>query len=153
MRARRTAALTAALGLSLTLAGCAPAAESFVTISYTVDGAEQSLTMKPKSVRCDDTSVSGVDSTSKPVGMFTFIRARGGEARLGTAAITDGDRVFSIRIKALDLDTSDDGTVTVAETDGDVSISPNSASTGEAPDPASAVEVEGTLSAELHCSK
>jgi hypothetical protein len=124
-----------------------------VTISYTVDGAEQSLTMKPKSIRCDDTSVSGVNSTSKPVGMFTFIRARGGEAGSGTAAITDGDRVFSIRIEALDLDTSDDGTVTVAKTDGDVSISPNSASTGEAPDPASAVKVEGTLSAELHCSK
>lgn len=152
VRAPRVGSLIIGLVLAIILAGCAPAQESFVTIDYSVDGAEKSITMHPQAVKCDETSVSGRSSTSRPVGMFTFLRERGGEARSGTAAITDSDHVFVIDIQALDLDTSEDGTVKVAKTVGDVSISPNEGSGGKKADPQAVVTVEGSLSAELHCT-
>lgn len=154
MQLSRISAVAAAVAVVAALTACSSSSSS-VTISYERDGEQLSATTHPSSVSCDEGGVSGSAAQASGASLFTFLPPRGSASGRMTVSIITADENGNQDV--VYFETENDATydpvgsiVTVTDTPGNVILIDNW--DGESDfDRSDGTEVEGTISAELHC--
>jgi len=150
----RGALLVAALLLPLTLTACiGPGSPSTVTLTFELEGAERSLTLRPDA-HCTETGVTGLSNGGDPAGQINFLdRSLDGTLGSGSGAIEDGAGLVRFDADEIELDRTTAGVVEVAATPVAVVVFADRAESGPAYDEADGVPVDGVVTAHLVCAE
>lgn len=150
MRRFRASALLVTVGLALGLTACSTGPSNTLTVTYEVDGAEQTLSFSPDQITCTDDRVHGLAVSNKPQGRFSI--DLGGQRRGSVGAGGDDGLVL---FEATGMQVSASGTVlTVDESDGEVAVIADWRPGDDANvEPEDATRYPATLSGSISCDE
>lgn len=149
MRRRVLTAMVVAAGFAS--AGCAPAGSaSTVTVTWTGPDGEQTVTMTPDVVDCDDTGARGTSMQVEPQGTFSF-RTNVGEGARGSVGVGAESVLVAFESDDIDLTVRGDA-VTVASSDGEAAVVEGwTPEDGIVESPDDATRYPATVTASLRC--
>lgn len=149
MRRRLLAAAVVAVGLAL--AGCAPAASpSTITVTWTGPDGEQTVTMTPDVIECDDTGARGTAVQVTPQGTFSF-RTNVDEGARGSVGVGADGVLVSFESDDIDLTVGGEN-VSVASSDGEAAVVEGwKPEDGIVESPDDATRYPATVTASLRC--
>jgi len=149
----RLLVIAAVAAASLLLAGCSTNPSS-IALTYEQDGAAHTVNLKPDTVNCTDDNVHGISVTDGPGSFYSFDLIN--QSRDGKISVTvsdrDGDSVTAVQFDAEKSapNTGTEGVYTLKKTSGTVLLIENYDADVEY-DRSDLVELDGTVTAELHC--